>query len=182
MLMDCFEGNSSAKKRIIVAVVELIQDTDISKITVSNIQKQANVSRSTFYRYFVDVYGVYETAISEFVEKCADLFKVILFTNELSLTDIETPGENDGFFPEAFSFSTADTLLFRYLQKKEPLLFSDLIKEKLTLDLPEVSEFVSSFILDSLTTIYTLDYFDGRSFNLELINLASGIIKNRSLL
>lgn len=180
--MNFSKENLNAKDRIALAIAELIQERDISEITVSIVLKQANVSRSTFYRYFTDIYNVYEASVSELIEKCAKIFKDIFITRELSADDIELSVTDNSFFPEIFSFNETDIAMFRYLQTNNLSLFSELIKEKLSDDLSNCPDFVSSFLLDSLITIYTLDYFNGKIFNVMPIELASEIIKSRSLM
>lgn len=40
-----------------------------SKITVSELILKANVSRTTFYRYYIDIFDMYEKICTEFIEK-----------------------------------------------------------------------------------------------------------------
>lgn len=47
------------KNRIIACTNQLLKKKPISKITVSEICKKINISRSTFYTHFSDVYDIY---------------------------------------------------------------------------------------------------------------------------
>ncbi|MCM1544370.1 MAG: TetR/AcrR family transcriptional regulator [Ruminococcus sp.] len=61
---------ASAEERIDSALVDLIRTCELSKITVSMVAERAQVSKSTFYRYYYDIYDVYENLLKTFAEKC----------------------------------------------------------------------------------------------------------------
>lgn len=51
------------------ALVELLTDTPLNKITVSLLCTKAQVNRGTFYNHFYDVYHVYETIEKDLTEE-----------------------------------------------------------------------------------------------------------------
>ena len=56
------------KKVIKDTFIDLLDKKDISKVTVSEICKIADVNRATFYRYYLDVFDLLEKMEEEFVE------------------------------------------------------------------------------------------------------------------
>lgn len=48
------------KKKIGVVLAELLQEKELRDITVQEIADKADISRTTFYNYFLDVYDIYE--------------------------------------------------------------------------------------------------------------------------
>ena len=55
----------SARERIIDAYFEALKNKRYDKITVSSLIKKAGVNRSTFYRYFIDIYDLYDSVCDE---------------------------------------------------------------------------------------------------------------------
>ena len=49
--------------------INLLEKKNINKITVSEICKEADINRATFYRYYLDVYDLYDKVRDEFVVK-----------------------------------------------------------------------------------------------------------------
>lgn len=65
------EYRSAVRSRRMIrqAFMELLQEKDFSKITVTDIVKRADLNRSTFYAHYPDVYGVVEELQNEILEK-----------------------------------------------------------------------------------------------------------------
>ena len=57
------------KKIIKETLVELLNEKEINKITVSEICKQADINRATFYRYYLDAYDLLDKIKEEFVNE-----------------------------------------------------------------------------------------------------------------
>ncbi len=51
------------------ALVELIQEKELSRITVKELVERANVNRKTFYNHYSDVYGVMDDLEDELIGK-----------------------------------------------------------------------------------------------------------------
>ena len=59
--MDNKKDNQRVKitKKIIKnTLVDMLEDMDINKITVSSLCKRAEINRSTFYNYYDDIYDL----------------------------------------------------------------------------------------------------------------------------
>lgn len=54
------------KKIIKNTFLEMLEEKDIKKITVSEICKKADINRATFYRYYLDVYDLLDSIKQEF--------------------------------------------------------------------------------------------------------------------
>ena len=48
------------KKQIKIALAQLLQNKELKDITVQEVAQKADISRTTFYNYFYDVYDIYE--------------------------------------------------------------------------------------------------------------------------
>ncbi len=57
------------KKIIRDTFLDLLQEKEINKITVSEICKNADINRATFYRYYIDVYDLLDKIELDFVEQ-----------------------------------------------------------------------------------------------------------------
>ncbi len=60
---------SYSKKMIREALYQLMQEKPLNKITVKEICETADVNRSTFYAYFLDIYDLHDKILKEFFEK-----------------------------------------------------------------------------------------------------------------
>ena len=54
------------KKSIKESFIELLQEKDIDKITVSELCDKSDINRATFYRYYIDIYDLLEKIELEF--------------------------------------------------------------------------------------------------------------------
>jgi AcrR family transcriptional regulator len=61
--------------------LQLLEEKDINKITVSEICKIADINRATFYRYYLDVYDLLEKIENDFTEKMKRISGEILEEN-----------------------------------------------------------------------------------------------------
>ncbi len=55
--------------------INLLEKKSINKITVSEICKEADINRATFYRYYLDVYDLYDKVRDEFVLRLRESIK-----------------------------------------------------------------------------------------------------------
>lgn len=57
------------QKMIKESFMELLKTNPLNKITVTQICRNAEINRVTFYKYYLDVYDLYEKIIDEFIEE-----------------------------------------------------------------------------------------------------------------
>ncbi len=62
------------KKVIKDTFIDLLEKKDISKVTVSEICKIADINRATFYRYYLDVFDLLDKMEQEFVEEVKEAY------------------------------------------------------------------------------------------------------------
>lgn len=67
--MKEYRSSIRSKKLIRGAMIELLAEKDISKITVVDIIKRADLSRNTFYAHYQDVFAVLEELENEFLSE-----------------------------------------------------------------------------------------------------------------
>ena len=68
------------KKVIKESFFELLEEKDITKVTVSELCEKADINRATFYRYYIDIFDLLEKIKEEFVKEIQDSYKD--FTSE----------------------------------------------------------------------------------------------------
>ena len=69
-----YRSSIRSKNLIKKALAKLLHEKDLSKITVSDIIRESDISRGTFYAHFPDVAGVVEQIEKEELEKVMALF------------------------------------------------------------------------------------------------------------
>src|SRR5215470_4246932 len=81
------------------ALIDLVQERDLSQITVADVAERADVSRSTFYDHYTDVHELAEAACTSMLD---DLFGFALALDTAPPHPTETPEDPDpaltGFF------------------------------------------------------------------------------------
>ena len=89
------KNNLSAKDRLEKAYFELVEEKHFSLITVSELIKKAQVSRTTFYRHYVDIFDMYEKVGDHMLEAFSSvLLSYMIETSDANLNEIL-----DSFFP-----------------------------------------------------------------------------------
>jgi AcrR family transcriptional regulator len=68
-----YKSSIRSKKMIREAYLELIQEKEIPKITVTDIVRRADINRSTFYAHYTDIRGVQEELENEIIAKMMDV-------------------------------------------------------------------------------------------------------------
>ena len=102
------------KKLIKNALAELLQNKNLKDITVQEVAQKADISRTTFYNYYYDVYDIYEQLEKEVLAELGIL--------TLNFHDNPSKDYGDEFFnyrtqnPEVFNmiFSPYNTGELRY--------------------------------------------------------------------
>lgn len=76
--------NSVRSRRMIrEAFLELLEEKEFGKITVTDIVKRADLNRSTFYAHYPDVNGVIEEIQDEIINRNMEMVKQIKYRNIL---------------------------------------------------------------------------------------------------
>ena len=79
------EYRSSIRSRRMIreAFLELLEEKEFVKITVTDIVNRADLNRSTFYAHYPDVYGVVEEIQDEIISRNMELVKQMKYRNIL---------------------------------------------------------------------------------------------------
>ena len=166
--------NNPAEERLEKVYFELLENSHYSKITVSDIISKAGVSRTTFYRYYIDVFDMHkkisEKLGSKIVEVC---FKTVLSAkNEEECFDkvlnIFYSQEKyilllSGANGSRYLFET----IYRYANEQ---LFPALIH------LSEDQIFRLKFMTISIIGVYVKDIIEGRGHNPKYIAICKKLL------
>ena len=176
-------NNSSVKTKKLIrnAFAELIQEhKELSKVTVSELVKRADINRGTFYNHYDSIYDVAEEFESE-------VFKVLLEDTKplVSIEDIYV------YLDDIISYLKENEEIYRLLlSSKEPLIFLERLKhsilDKLYTFLSTKTKLAKSDSLKFDITFYTdgivnqvLKFFNGSSeYTLDEISAYSKRIFN----
>ena len=77
------EYRSAIRSRHMIreAYTQLLKEKDLSKITVTDIIKRADLNRATFYAHYPDVRGVTEEIENEIITKMLDVLEEFRYTS-----------------------------------------------------------------------------------------------------
>ena len=78
----------SADIKLMQAFFRLLETKSYSKISVSEIVTQADLSRTTFYRYYTDVYDMYDKISAAIVGRIIDELVVIFSENSVCRSEL----------------------------------------------------------------------------------------------
>lgn len=70
-----------SRRMIREAYMQLLKEKDLSKITVTDIVKRADLNRATFYAHYPDVRGVTEEIENEIIEKMLGVLEEFRYTS-----------------------------------------------------------------------------------------------------
>ena len=84
-MADRREYRSSIRSRRMIreAFLELLEEKEFGKITVTDITNRADLNRSTFYAHYPDVQGVVEEIQDEIINKNMEMVREVKYRNIL---------------------------------------------------------------------------------------------------
>lgn len=108
-----YRSSIRSKNLIKKSLAKLLHEKEIGKITVSDIIREADISRGTFYAHYSDINAVMEQIISEELER---------FTSLLSGLDVDPDtSEIDRIIKAACEYMSADIDYYRMLSQSNLL-------------------------------------------------------------
>ncbi|MBE6715575.1 MAG: TetR family transcriptional regulator [Ruminococcaceae bacterium] len=118
---------NAARSRHLIkqAFAELLNEKDMSKITVTDIVERANISRGTFYAHYLDVYDLYAAIQSNIVEAIDETIdkvgmdNIILDPTEVIITSIQFLEKNKNYYKLFLTSSHGETLIKRIISLAE---------------------------------------------------------------
>lgn len=129
--------NAYTEQRIKNVFLDLNKKNEIDNITVKDICREANLSRSTFYRHYKDIYEVIESIESEIIEEVRNMI---------------TPKENSAIDPDEQEIRRALLRLFHNYRFRKTELLTLLDSGKY----PASYKRFRKMIFDMLMTSYTV--------------------------
>lgn len=104
-------------KRVIKdTFISLLEEKEINKIKVSELCNIADINRATFYRYYLDIYDLYDKMQDEFVSKLKEI--IVSNHNKFMSTSVVVKNILDALLDE----KRLSKIIFN---KKNNLLFMD---------------------------------------------------------
>ncbi len=80
------------KRKIQMALLGLLQEKSIEQITVMEITERSQINRTSFYRYYLDVYDLYDSVVEAyagaFQQIMPHMLMKLLFDNPVSVDDV----------------------------------------------------------------------------------------------
>lgn len=183
-----YKSSIRSKKLIRQAFVELLQEKDFEKITVTDIVKRADINRGTFYAHYPDIRGIMDQIVNEIMEKVQGVLNEFhyhrFFDNPLPLlNETSTWLQSDLKFYRALIQNKGAEHFLVKLQSvfvEHLKTFSD-IPETIK-NTPQFSIHVH-FIAGALISVYRVWLQGDINISLENVSLEiSKIFKNYSLL
>lgn len=118
---------NAARSRHLIkqAFAELLNEKDMSKITVTDIVERANISRGTFYAHYLDVYDLYSAIQSNIVEAIDETFEeegienIILDPTDIISFAIEYLNKNKSYYKLFLTSSHGEDLMQRVISLAE---------------------------------------------------------------
>ena len=118
---------NAARSRHLIkqAFAELLNEKDMSKITVTDIVERANISRGTFYAHYLDVYDLYTAIQSNIVETLNETLEllgmenIILDPSKAIRAGIDFLDKNKEYYKLFLTSSHGETLTKRIMTLTE---------------------------------------------------------------
>ncbi len=164
----------TARDKMETAYFEFLEHENYSKITVSDIITRAGVSRTTFYRHYVDIFDMHEKVAQRFSEKLIEecLKKVFIST------------ENNGYFDEIVNiFKSQDKYIMLISGKNGSRFFFEALYKQATTVLPslvpgisERMQFRLKFITIASIGVYVKNILENREHQPEFIDICKKIV------
>lgn len=181
MIIIAENKSVKAKERIAEALAVLIKEKQIEDITVAELAQKADVSKSSFYRNFRDIYEVFEYLSNGFVNKVCDVMLALVFNCKYE--DLKNMPRKIDFnaVKQLLGFSDIDTDIVNYLLRvKNSKVFRSVVKlfveavvkyaNEKGLDTDAV-EYYTRFIANGIYYCMLTSYIDDGSFEMEFIEI-----------
>ncbi len=82
---------TQTKNRMKQVLLHLLQQKNVNQITIGELTQLAHLNRTTFYRYYCDIYDLYHDLLQDFMQPLqqhvADLLQLILTQSEIHPED-----------------------------------------------------------------------------------------------
>lgn len=162
------------KHAIYNAFVELLSETEINHITITDISKKADINRKTFYNYYSDIYEVMEEIENMTVDTFIKRLDTIEFTNMTDfLTQVfveftEIINSDLDFFSHLFKTNNRSILIVKIVEAIKEYIRKR-IEEKQVLDL-EKFNLVADFYIPGILSVYMNWFMNNHNISIEKLS------------
>lgn len=162
------------KHAIYNAFVELLSETEINHITITDISKKADINRKTFYNYYSDIYEVMEEIENMTVDTFIKRLDTIEFTNMTDfLTQVfveftEIINSDLDFFSHLFKTNNRSILIVKIVEAIKEYIRKR-IEEKQVLDL-EKFNLVADFYIPGILSVYINWFMNNHNISIEKLS------------
>lgn len=177
------ELSLSAKERIEWALISLLRTRELKSIKVAEVITLAEVSKSTFYRNYHDVFEIYENLLGRLAAKTAGVVVDVFINSEPSMlaerfiSELKEnflrvgvfPFDGKDFFVLLDSISKNDMSVLNFIYAK---IYEDLVERFAGRwkDKEELSFFVK-FLVKSAICCFISDLYMGNELDFELLHI-----------
>lgn len=137
------------------ALLEILEEKSLDSISVKEVCEKADVNRSTFYKYYYDIFDLYETIEDMFVEKLRELLSSTdeQEQNDLFLKVTMMIQSNRSFVNSRFHREGSIRLLSKLLAVSLPGMNDEIHRRRPDLN-PEEAHFLCEYIIGGCARIY----------------------------
>ena len=165
-------------KRVIQeSFLDLLETKDITKVTVMELCKKADINRATFYRYYLDVFDLLEKMEEEFVLEYQNSYKDFNYNDnklyDYVLSLLQTCQRKKRFVKILFQTKSGITFLHKLLEDAYIRC-----KEKWEHDIPNISEEIEEYATVYLFngTLGIVNYWIQNEFDKQIEDIANMVI------
>ncbi|MDP0484625.1 TetR/AcrR family transcriptional regulator [Bacillus subtilis] len=147
------------KSAIKHAFLELLQEKEINKITVSELSKEADIGRGTFYLHYKDVFELYEQIEDEIFQQLGSIYDASFPSDDPLniLTFIEKTTEYIYQNVEIFTLLTKPKMNVLSINKLKEFFKTKMIEELSMIQsaksITEIEKFETTFIVSGVVGI-----------------------------
>ncbi len=167
-------SSRGAKKKLETAYFDMLENVHYSKISVSDIITKADVSRTTFYRHYVDIFDMHKKVAEDFgsaiIEEC--FFAITGSQNK-----------NDYFEAVYKIFNSQEKYIMLISGENGSRYFFDALYRRVTQNflplkmiLSEEQSFRLRFMTIAMIGVYVKDIIEHREHNLDYIEICKKLI------
>ena len=165
----------SADLKLIQAFFKLLETKNYAKITVAEIVTEASLSRTTFYRYYTDVYDMYDKISVAIADKIVAELAVVFSSHAISSAELFSifcrKLDSQKEYIKLLSGENGGKEFFEIVIKRS---FSSI--NKYNTDLSESEFFAIKFVLFSGIATYIKTLMDGTEFHSKYLEMYKKIL------
>ena len=144
-----YRSSIRSKNLIKKALAKLIHEKDFSKITVSDIIREADISRGTFYAHFSDINGVIEQIESEEIKNLIDFVEKFKLENAIGNTSLFLQRICEYLYKdiEYYRMLANSNILNNFLFRLINVYYDSLMDNMVISDSPELKNEANTYLL-----------------------------------